>query len=75
MEMVDVTIHIDRTLDSNQRAKIADALRARKGVMGVATHDDKPHLMIVSYDPDQTTSKELLQGVIDMGGRAQLIGV
>lgn len=75
MEMVDVTIHIDETVDHERRAQIADIIRAHKGVMGVAHHEDKPHLMIVEYDPDTVDSQELLQIVLDHGVHAELIGL
>lgn len=75
VEMVDVTVHLDETIDHNRRTKIADIVRAHKGVMGVAHHDEKPHLMIVEYDPNSVTSQELLQVVLDQGVHAELIGL
>ena len=69
------TIHLDRASDHAQRAKIADAVRAQKGVVGVAIRDDKPHLTIINYDPDEVNSKALLQVVMDNNGRAELIGL
>ena len=56
MQMADVMVHIDETVDPERRAKIADTVRAHKGVMAVAHHDEKPHLMIIEYDPDAVTS-------------------
>ena len=75
MEMVDVTMHIDETIDHERRTKIADTIRAHKGVMAVAHHDEKPHLMIIEYNPDAVTSHELLQFVLDQGVHAELIGL
>lgn len=75
MEMTDVTIHIDETIDHERRTEIADTIRAHKGVMAVAHHDEKPHLMIIEYDPDTVTSQELLQIVLDQGVHAELIGL
>lgn len=75
MEMADVTIHIDETIDSEGRTKIVDKVRAHKGVMGVAHHDQTSHLMIVEYDPATVNSAELLQAVLDQGVHAQLIGL
>ena len=75
MEMVDVTVHLDETMDHKRRTKIADTVRAHKGVMAVAHHDEKPHLMIIEYNPDAVTSKELLQVVLDQGVHAELIGL
>lgn len=75
MEMTDVTIHIDETVADKRRIKIADIVRAHKGVMAVAHHDEKPHLMIIEYNPDTVTSQELLQVVLDQGVHAELIGL
>lgn len=75
MEMTDVTIHIDETVADQRRIKIADIVRAHKGVMAVAHHDEKPHLMIIEYNPDTVTSQELLQVVLDQGVHAELIGL
>lgn len=75
MEMVDVTIHVDETIDHERRTEIADIIRAHKGVMAVAHHDEKPHLMLIEYDPDTVTSQELLQIVLDQSVHAELIGL
>ena len=75
MEMTDVTVHIDETVGHERRTQIADTVRAHKGVMAVAHHDEKPHLMIIEYDPDTVTSQELLQIVLDQGVHAELIGL
>jgi len=37
-------------------------------------HDTQPHLMIVEYNQDETTPKELLHAVTDFGLHAELIG-
>jgi len=73
--MADVTLHIDETIDHKRRAKIADTVRAHKGVTAVAYHDKKPHLMIVKYTPDTVTSRQLLQVVLDQGVHAELVGL
>jgi hypothetical protein len=75
MNMVDVTVHIDETVDHDRRTKIADIVRGSKGVMGVAHHDEKPHLMVVEYNPEMVSSKELLQLVLGQGVHAELVGM
>jgi hypothetical protein len=75
MGTADVTVHIDETIDKEGRSKIADAVRATKGVVAVMHHDEKPHLMIVKYDPAAVTSRQLLQLVLDRGVHAELIGL
>ena len=75
MDMVDVLIHIDETIDHDRRTAIADVVRAHEGVMGVAHHDEKPHLMIVEYNPDAVAARELLQVVLNQGVHAELVGM
>jgi hypothetical protein len=75
MQTADVTIHLDETIDHDRRAKIADAVRSRQGVSEVAHHDEKPHLMIVKYDPAAVSAQALLQLVRDSGVHAELVGL
>jgi len=75
MEMADVTVHIDETLGEERLTEIASKLRAHNGVMGVAHREEKPHLMIVEYDPDRVSSSELLKAVQVHGIHAELIGL
>ena len=75
MEMVDVTVHIDETIGHERRTQIADTVRVHKGVTAACYHDEKPHLMIIEYDPDTVTSQELLQIVLGQGVHAELIGL
>ena len=74
MDMADVVIHINESVTHERRVEIADIVRTHKGVMAVSHHDEKPHLMIVEYDPAQVHAKDLLQVTLDQGVHAQLIG-
>jgi len=73
--MADVVIHVDETIDHDRRTQIADVVRDHGGVAVVAHHDDKPHLMIVEYDPQAVTAQALLQAVRDQGVDAELVGL
>lgn len=75
MDMADVVVHINESVSHEQRMAIADHVRAHKGVMGVSHHDEKPHLMIVEFDPNQVHAKDLLQITLDQGVHAQLVGL
>lgn len=74
MDMADVIIHVNESVDHNRRTEIADMIRNHKGVMGVAHHDEKPHLLTVEYDPEEVHAKELLQVALSQGVHAQLVG-
>lgn len=75
MDMADVVIGIKETVDHDRRVEIADAIRAQAGVMGVAHHDEKPHLLLVEYNPAEVHAKDLLQVALDKGVHAQLVGL
>ena len=46
-----VTLHIDENTGHDDREKLRDTLPGMEGVMAAAFHDEKPHLMVVVYDP------------------------
>lgn len=73
--LVDVTIHIDETIDKSLRPGLIDKVRQQDGVVSVGYHDEKPHLMIIEYNPEKVNSKTLLQTVKDEGLHAELIGL
>jgi hypothetical protein len=75
MGTADVTVHIDETIEHKRRAAIVNTIRGQKGVTHVTHHDAKPHLVIIKYDPDVTSSQKLLQAVLDQGVHAELIGL
>ena len=74
IQMADVEIHIDETLEAPQREKIRDVVLAKDGIMTAVINDNKPHLMIVGYNPDLVNSLELLKLVTNEGVHAELIG-
>ena len=75
MKTADVTIHIDDTLDWEKRVQIVTLLNAHNGVATVIDSDETPHLFVVKYNPDEVTSSELLQIVLDADGNSELVGL
>ena len=73
--LVDVTIHIDETLNAEQRGTIEESLRALDGVVSVHNAEKTPHLTIVEYDPADMDSQKILQRVIDQGAHAEMVGL
>ena len=72
--MADIMLHIDEELNSKEQVTLETQVREQKGVVGLGYHDSKPHLMIVEYNQDMTTPKELLHAVTNFGLHAELIG-
>jgi hypothetical protein len=75
IQLADVTVHIDQTLDREQRARIDEALRAVDGVVSVHNPDQRPHLAVVEYNPQKTSSEAILHAVTSRGAHAELIGL
>jgi cell division protein FtsX len=75
IKLVDVTVHIDETLSTEQRQGVEDKLRGLDGVVSVAIHDDKPHLVMVEYNPERASSSTILSAVKDTGVHAELVGL
>lgn len=73
--MADITLHIDENTSHNDRESIRDMLLAMNGVMAADCKDEKPHLMIVEYDPDVINSSKFLQAVSKHGLHAELVGM
>ena len=74
-KLADIMFHIDETLDHNALQEIRDAVIGRDGVGSASFHDERPHMMIVMYDPGQVNSRSLLETVQGKDVRAQIIGL
>ncbi len=74
-QMADVTIHIDENTSHDQREELRDHMLQHKGVMAAAYRDDKPHLMIIEYDPEVASSDDFLDIAKSSGLTAELIGL
>jgi hypothetical protein len=75
IQLADVVVHIDQTLERERRTQIEEQVRAIDGVVSVHNPDDKPHLAIVEYNPDKTTSAEILSTITIQGVHAELVGL
>jgi hypothetical protein len=75
IQVADVTVHIDQDLGKNERTQIENDLRAADGVISVHNPDDRPHLMIVGYNPSTTSGEYILRAVTKHGVNAELVGL
>ena len=74
-KMVDVMLHIDPETDHEEREYLRNIILKQNGVDAAAYHDEKPHLMIIEYDPDEVSSQQLLKVVLSRGIHAELVGL
>lgn len=74
IHMSDIMLHIDEDLDSKEQSILEFHMRAKDGVIGLGYHSKRPHLMIVEYDRDVVTPKDLLCTATNYGLHAELVG-
>ncbi len=74
-KMVDVMIHIDPETTHSDREALRDALLEQKGVDAAAYHDEKPHLIMIEYNPDVIKAENLLKVVTSRGIHGELVGL
>ena len=74
-KLAEVTFHIDEDTSHEEREQFRDTLLAMDGVLAAAYHDERPHLMLIEYDPGVIHSIEFVNTARDRGLHAELIGM
>ena len=75
IKLVEVTLHIDEATTHDDREAFRDFLLGLNGVMAAAHHDEKPHLMLVGYDPDTVKAIAFVDAGKARGLNVELIGL
>ena len=73
--LAEVTLHIDEDTSHDEREKFRDVLLSMDGVMAAAYHDEKPHLIMIEYNPDLINSIEFVDAAKKQSLHAELIGL
>jgi len=68
-----VTLHIHENTTHNEREEYRDALLGLDGVMAAAYHDNRPHLMVVVYDPERSRSSDFINKANERGLHVELV--
>lgn len=71
---VDIVVHIDEHLDEQNRQRIEYAMIKQVGIERARFNNDRHHLLIINYDPTQTSSFRILNLIQRQKLTAQLIG-
>ena len=72
--MSDITIHIDETLDSSTILALQHDLTQQDGIENIKSEETRPHLMVVTYNKNLTSSEDILLSFTSQGLHAELIG-
>jgi hypothetical protein len=75
IKLAEVTVHIDENTSHDEREQFRDALLAMDGVIAAACHDEKPHLILIEYNPDAINSIEFVNAANKRSLHAELIGL
>ena len=75
IDLADVTLHVDETLDAGGLANLEQAFRQREGVVSVHVDQKRPHLFVLEYNPKLIHSKDLVKIPHFQGLHAELIGL
>ena len=71
--IVDITVHIDETLNDRELVNLEQAVRSDEGVVSVG-HNGNRHLMMVLYDAEEIKGRDILNRVTDQGFHGELVG-
>lgn len=74
-QLVDVTMHIDEDTSHEVRETLRNHLLDMDGVAAAVYHDEKPHLMIIEYDPEVVKSTAFIQAAETHQLHAKLVGL
>jgi hypothetical protein len=75
IDLADVTLHVDESLDTAGLSDLDNAIREIDGVVSVHVNPDRPHLFILEYNPAKISSEQLLDSVKVRGLHAELVGL
>lgn len=67
-------MHITDELNEEQRSNLASVLENTNGIEGAEFCPLRYHLMLVRYDTDMFSSKDVLRNITSEDVQAQLIG-
>jgi hypothetical protein len=73
-KLAEVTFHIDESTSHDERESFRGVLLSMNGVIAAAYHDEKPHLMLIEYDPDAIQPIRFVEAASKHGLHAELIG-
>ena len=72
---VDVTLHIDENTSHDEREAFIESLYTLNGVDTASYRDEKPHLLLIKYNPNVIHSEEFIKEAQNRNLHAELIGL
>lgn len=75
MDIVDMIVHVDETLPPEKMHELEDVVRTDTCVISACTSQEDPHMLLVTYNPECTSSGKVLNMVQAQGIHANLVGL
>ena len=75
MDIVDMIVHVDETIPAERMHELEDVVRTDACVISACTSHENSHMLLVTYNPECTTSGNVLHMVQAQGVRADLVGL
>lgn len=75
MDIVDMIVHVDETIPAEKMHELEDAVRTDACVISACSSNENPHVLLVTYNPECTSSSNVLSLVQAQGVRAELVGL
>jgi len=75
ISIADVLVHIDESLSKEALGKVEDALRKDECIISASVPANKMHLMLVAFNPECTSTRNILGKVRGEGVHAELVGL
>ena len=75
INIADVIVHVDETLPLDQLKTLEDHIHKMGGVVSACNRDDQPHLISVTYSPQQVKPHDILVRIESEGVHAELVGL
>lgn len=73
--IVDLMVHVDESIPAEAMHKLEDAVRTDACVISACTSNENPHLLLVTYNPECTSSRKVLNMVRAQGVHAEVVGL
>ena len=75
MNICDVMIHINESLNDEARSALENKMRKVEGVISPGFNAGKEHLLLIAYNSEKTNTAVLLEKTQEAGYTAQLVGM
>jgi hypothetical protein len=74
MHVGDIVIHIDEELDDRHILDLEKTLGEEHGIYSACVHENRRHLMLVDFDPENIRPSDIVHSVRRNGLHAEMVG-